>query len=222
MDATQATIESAPASAQEVHAIEPAAALEPAEPSELPGSGDEPANAAGASGEEPADAAGAAKADRRKLEEQLHVLKRKEFELRRALVVADHPELADVIRLLEGRAYALTRAEAKLAQGLTKAEERRRETTEKKLSSLREKRAELDAQIGALESELCSLGAERMQAFEAEQRQALEQLLVALGTHEPALRAAELDAASLVPELAGFLPKVQALAETLVAARAAS
>jgi chromosome segregation ATPase len=211
MDATQATIESAPASAQEVHAlVEPAAALEPAEPSGNPQSGEEPTDAA------------AAKVDRRKLEEQLHVLKRKEFELRRALVIADHPELADVIRVLEGRAYALTRAEAKLAQGLTKAEERRRETTEKKLSSLREKRAELDAQIGALESELRSLGAERMQVFEAEQRQALEQLLVALGTHEPALRAAELDAASLVPELAGFLPKIQALAETLVAARDAS
>ncbi len=163
--------------------------------------------------------AGAAKLDRKRLEEQLEVLKRKELELRRALVIADHPALADGIRVIEGRAYALGRIEAKLAQGLSKTEERRRETIEKKLASLRDKRDELEAQMTTLEEELRGLGAERLQVFEAERREALEQLLVALGTHEPALREAGIDACSLVPEIERWLPQVEALAESLVATR---
>ena len=88
------------------------------------------------SGGEPSEPASVAKPDRRKLEEQLESLKRKEFELRRALTIADHPVLADAIRELEGRAYAVARAEGKLAQGLSKAEERRRDTLEKKLGTI--------------------------------------------------------------------------------------
>lgn len=178
----------------------------------------EPATAASG---EPSEPASVAKPDRRKLEEQLETLKRKEFELRRALTIADHPALTDAIRELEGRAYAITRAEAKLAQGLSKAEERRRDTLEKKLGSLREKRAELDTQIGELETELQALGAERGALFAAERRDALEQLLVVLGTHEPAFRGAGLDATSLVPEIARFLPEIESLAQRLVAAREA-
>jgi hypothetical protein len=162
------------------------------------------------------------KLERRRLEEQLEALKRKELELRRALVIADHPALAEGIRVLEGRTYALGRIEAKLAEGMSKSEARRSETIEKKLSSLREKRAELDTQIAGLELELRGLGAERLEAFAAERHQALEQLLVALGKHEPALREAGIDAASLVPEIARWAPEVQALAESLVAARDAT
>jgi hypothetical protein len=156
---------------------------------------------------------------RKRLEEQLEALKRKETELRRALVIADHPELADAIRALQGRAYAIGRVETKLAQGLSKAEERRRETLDKKLGALRIKRDELDTQIGALEAELSALGAERTAAFELERKQALEQLLIALGTHEPSLRAAGIDASALVPELNQWLPEIEALAERLVAER---
>lgn len=156
---------------------------------------------------------------RKRLEEQLEALKRKESELRRALVIADHPELGDAIRVLQGRAYAIGRVETKLAQGLSKSEERRRETLDKKLGLLRGKRSELDAQIGALEAELTALGAERTAAFEQERKEALELLLIALGTHEPALRAAGIDASTLVPELTQWLPEIEGLAEQLVSAR---
>lgn len=156
---------------------------------------------------------------RKRLEEQLEALKRKETELRRALVIADHPELADAIRALQGRAYAIGRVEAKLAQGLSKAEERRRETLDKKLAALSAKRDELNTQIGALETELHALGAERTAAIELERKQALEQLLIALGTHEPSLSAAGIDASTLVPELNQWLPEIEGLAERLVAER---
>jgi len=166
-----------------------------------------------------ADAGSEERPSRKRLEEQLEALKRKETELRRALVIADHPELADAIRALQGRAYAIGRVETKLAQGLSKSEERRRETLDKKLGALRAKREELDTQIGALESELHALGQERTAAFELERKQALEQLLIALGTHEPTLRAAGIDASTLVPELNQWLPEIEGLAERLVAER---
>jgi len=236
MDATEATIESAPPGTQAVHALHEVPSHDAAEASDreprAPRYEEAPPEAGAEAGKAQAPQAQAAQADaapieadlvgkpdRRKLEEQLEALKRKEFELRRALSIADHPDLADAIRALEGRAYAIQRAETKLAQGLSKSEERRRETIEKKLASLREKRAELDAQIGALELEQQALGAERAQAFEAERRHALEQLLVTLGTHEPAFRAAGLEATELVPELTRYLPEIQVLAESLVAAR---
>ncbi|MDB4976676.1 MAG: hypothetical protein JWN48_5017 [Myxococcaceae bacterium] len=165
------------------------------------------------------EASEAERPTRRKLEEQLEALKRKEVELRRALVMADHPELADSIRILQGRAYALERVEAKLALGLSKAELRRRETLQKKLSSLHEKRTELDLQISEVTAELDGLGVERQQGFEAERRQALEELLVALSTHDPALHAAGIEATELVPEIGRWLPEVETLAESLVSKR---
>jgi hypothetical protein len=168
-----------------------------------------------------ADAAsnGEERPTRKRLEEQLEALKRKESELRRALVIADHPELGDAIRVLQGRAYAIGRIEAKLMQGLSKSEERRRDTLDKKLGSLRAKRAELDTQIGALESELHALGAERTAAFELERKDALQELLIALGTHEPALREAGIEASSLVPELTQWMPEIEALAQRLSSER---
>src|SRR6187402_2004414 len=78
---------------------------------------DEPAD-------EPAGKTAPAESDRKRLAEQLHALKRKEFELRRALAAAEHPELAESIRLIEGRAFAVSRVEAKLAEGFSKAEAR--------------------------------------------------------------------------------------------------
>jgi len=158
-----------------------------------------------------------ARPDRRRIEEQLEALKRKESELRRALAVADHPEIADAVRLLEGRAYAVASVEAKMAQGLSKSEERRLETLQKKLASLREKRAELDGQIAQLEAEAAELGEERTRAFEAERGEALQNLMTTLSTHEDALRNAGLDAAQLVPDIARLMPEIVTLAERLVA-----
>lgn len=188
-----------------------------AEPSEV--------RASEASPEVDSDAATAAAAtpapsDRKRISEQLDALKRKEFELRRALVAADHPDLADAIRVIEGRAFNVSRAEAKLAQGFSKTEARRREVLEKKLASLRAKRAELDAQIGTLESELGGLGADRLATFQTERQQALQELLIALATHEAALKAAGVAPAQLVPEIEGWLPELESLASDLSAARA--
>src|SRR4051812_32573929 len=108
------------------------------------------------------------RAERRRLEEQLNALKRREAELRRALAIADHPELADAVRALDGATYAVTRIEAKMAQGLSKSEEKRRETVEKKLAQAEEKRAELDSQIAEFRAELNTLGEERVRTFESE------------------------------------------------------
>jgi hypothetical protein len=149
---------------------------------------------------------------KRKLEEQLEALKRKEIELRRALVVADHPELAEAIRLLQGRTYALERSHEKLTLGLTKVELRRGETLQKKRAGLAEKRAELDAQIAELDAELLGLGVERQQGFEAAHRQALEELLIALGAHLGQVQAAGLEVTDLVPELKRWLPEIEQLA----------
>jgi len=199
------------ASAEGYEAIEPGDPSQPGgDASETPGDGELLMGADASSEERPS---------RKRLEEQLEALKRKETELRRALVIADHPELADAIRALQGRAYAIGRVETKLALGLSKSEERRRETLDKKLGALRTKREELDTQIGALEGELNALGQERTAAFEVERKQALEQLLIALGTHEPTLRAAGIDASTLVPELNQWLPEIEGLAERLVAER---
>lgn len=168
---------------------------------------------------DPADASGrGTPTDRKRLAEQLDALKRKESELRRALVVADHPELGDAVRALQGGAYAVTRAEEQLAQGLSKSEARRRETLDKKLSSLREKRAELDSQISTLEQEYGTLGTDRLATFQAERRQALEQLLIALGLHEPALAAVGVESSSLIPELSRWLPEIETIARELTAA----
>lgn len=151
--------------------------------------------------------------DRKKLEEQLEALKKKEAELRRALLMADHPALTEAIRAIQGRTYAIGRVEAKLAQGPSKSEARRRDTLNKKVSSLREKRAEIDEQLTQLETELAGLGADRTQLYEAERREAIEQLFVALGTHDAAFREVGLEPTAAVPEIVRFLPEIEALAE---------
>jgi hypothetical protein len=155
--------------------------------------------------------------ERKRLAEQLDALKRKEFELRRALAAADHPEAAEAIRLIEGSAFSVARAEAKLAQGFSKSEARRREVIEKKLGALREKRAELDTQVATLEVELSGLGADRLATFESERQAALQQLMIVIATHDAALRAAKLDPSRLVPEIEGWLPELEALAKQVSA-----
>jgi hypothetical protein len=198
----------------------PVALEQPHRPTEIASSAD-----AEESASDVADAAGDSDEatpynDRKRIEEQLDALKRKEIELRRALVVTDHPELAEAIRTLGSRALAVSRAEAKLAQGLSKTEVRKREGIEKKLGSLRAKREELEGQIKALEVELGGLGSERLATFEAERREAMQQLMLTLGEHEEQLRAAGLDASALVPEISGWMPELATIAKALVAARA--
>ena len=150
--------------------------------------------------------------DRKRLKEQLDALKRKEAELRRALAVTDHPELADAIRSLEASVYCVTRAETKLSQGFSKGEARRREVIEKKLTTLREKRSELDTQISAFEAELVGLGTNRLAEFESERKSALKDLMVALATHDATLSAAGYEAQALVPEIATWMPELEAVA----------
>jgi chromosome segregation ATPase len=155
--------------------------------------------------------------ERKRLEKQLDALKRKESELRRALLLSEKPELAEAIRTIQGHAYSVQRAEEKASHGLSKAEVRRRDAIGKKLSSLNDKRAELDRQIEALETEQRSLGSEELAASANERRQALQQLMVALTTHNAALQAAGVDPQDVVPELARLLPEVEAFAHSVSA-----
>ena len=157
--------------------------------------------------------------DKKRLEEQLDALKRKELELRRAIAIADHPELADAIRLLDGRAYALMRVEAKIAQGLSKSEERRKDKLEKKLEVLRAKSAELNTELSALTAEHASLVQARTDELESERRAALHELVATLGEHAAALKAAGLDAGELVPDIGQRMAQIRAAAEELVDAR---
>lgn len=180
-----------------------------------------PAETAVANEAREASEAAPAVSNRKRIEEQLEALKRREAELRRELAVADHPELEEAIRSLEGHAYAVARVEAKIAQGFSKSEERRRESLEKKLSALREKRAELDTQIQEVEAELATL-TDRARLFEGERLKALEQLMATLSTHDAALTAAGLEATQLVPEIARWLPEIKDLAEKLASSRTAS
>ena len=160
-----------------------------------------------------ADAGG----ERERIAEQIATLKRREAELRRALAIVDHPDLADPIRQLEGRAFAVAQAESKMAQARSKAEERRLGTLQKKLRSVQEKRAKLDTQIAALEEEISTLGEARMRAFEEERQAALQDLLVVVSQHRAELSDVGLDLEVLVPELRSWMPEVEALAERLVA-----
>jgi chromosome segregation ATPase len=155
--------------------------------------------------------------ERKRIEEQILTLRRREAVLRRELAITDHPELADAIRLLEGKAFAVTRVEERMAQGLSKSEERRLGTLEKKLAGLYEKRAELEAQIQELEAETRSLGADRTRAFEVEREEALRELVAILGRHGPELSRASLEATALVPEIARWLPELESLAQAMVA-----
>jgi hypothetical protein len=158
-----------------------------------------------------AEAAPAEPVGRDRIQQQLEQLKQREAELRRELAMADHPELADAIRSIEGRAYGVSRVEAKMAEGLSKAEQRRKETLEKKLAGAVEKRAEIDAQIAALELELLPLGEARHSAFAKDRAEALAVLVALLRTHEAALAQASLDITTLVPALTSWQTEIAAL-----------
>jgi hypothetical protein len=149
--------------------------------------------------------------ERERIQSQLEQLKQRESELRRELAIAEHPDLADAIRQIEGRAYGVRRVEAKIAQGLSKSEQRKKETLEKKLATALERRAEMDAQITALEAELLPLGQGRVTAFETERVEALLRLAALLEEHEAKVAAANLDLTSLVPSLAGWSDDLAAL-----------
>jgi hypothetical protein len=90
----------------------------------------------------------------------------------------------------------------------------------KKLSALREKRAELDTQITVLEAEAQELGSARLSDFQRERQEALQSLMLALATHDPALDAAGLDVRSLLPELSGLMPELEVIARSVSENRA--
>ncbi|HET8932039.1 MAG TPA: hypothetical protein VFN67_01305 [Polyangiales bacterium] len=194
------------------------AAKEPEPPAALVEASEAEAPEAASSESEPSTEEESPKNDRKRLAEQLDAIRKKEAELLRALAITDHPDLADAIRTIEARVYCVARADAKLAQGLSKSEARRQEVLSKKLSALKEKRTEIDTQITALEAESQELGAARLTDFQRERQEALQSLMVALATHDPALDAAGLDVRSLLPELSGLLPELEAIARTVAEA----
>jgi hypothetical protein len=160
--------------------------------------------------------------ERQRIEEQLALLEQKKRELSKALVLADHPALQGPIRMIEGRLYAVSRAETQMAAGLSKAEEKRKESLAKKRETLALKKAELEAklaeaaeQILAIDKDLLALGDERRDAFEAERTSALEALVVVLSEHNAAFDAVKVDPAAIVEGLAQRMGEVQATAERL-------
>ena len=151
---------------------------------------------------------------REKIEAQLRDLQRKEAELRRALAVADHPDLGDAIREVEGRAFGVTRAEQKLADPLSKSESKRRDTLEAKLAKAKTKRDDIELEIMRLEEELAPLGEARLAMLREAREEALLKLLAAMNRHADAFAAADLDEVALVPDLARWLPELRALADS--------
>lgn len=160
--------------------------------------------------------------ERRRLEAELAAIEKKREELAKALIVNAHPELADPIRILTGRLYAVTRVEERMGEPLTKAETRKVESLGKKRESLIAKRAELDAkraeietEISTVDHELAMLGDERTKGFARERVEALEQLVVTLAQLGPAFDAAGVDPVRLVDGLAARMPEVTTAAEEL-------
>ncbi|HVY46627.1 MAG TPA: hypothetical protein VHB21_12150 [Minicystis sp.] len=154
--------------------------------------------------EPPGDAEAAALADKRRIQEQLDALKRREAELRRELAIADHPELRGSLRAIERAAVLVSAADAKIAAGPSKSDARRRDALEKQLAAAHAKRAEVDAKIAEIEAELRDVVGSREAALAEERRAALTGLAATLVEHGPKLAAAGLDLPMLLPGLAGW------------------
>jgi len=157
--------------------------------------------------------AAAAHEERQRIERQLRQLKRKEAELRRALIVADHPQLSQPILEVDGRVYAVQQAADRLDSPLTKSEAKKQERLGKKLASLQTKRAALDASIAELETELAQLGEERLASLTADRDAALQKLFVVMGQHAATFDAAGIQVGAVVPDLERWLPAIRAMAE---------
>jgi len=176
-------------------------------------------DAEGAASASPLDDAAA---ERRRLEAELAAIERRREEVARALVVNAHPELADPIRVLTGRLYAVARVEERMREPLSKGEVRKVESLGKKRESLHLRRAELDAkraeveaEIATVDHELAQLGELRTKGFERDRGAALEQLVVSLVQLGPTFDAAGVDPVSLVDGLAVRMSDVKATAEAL-------
>ncbi len=163
-----------------------------------------------------------ATSERRRLEAELAAIEKKREELARALIVNAHPELADPIRVLTGRLYAVARVEERMREPLSKGETRKLESLGKKRESLLAKRAELDAkraevesEIGTVDHELSLLGDERTKGFGRERDEALEQLVVSLAQLGPVFDGAGVDPVRVVDGLEARMPEVKLAAEEL-------
>jgi hypothetical protein len=199
-------------------AVTPSTIEPPAETA--PSMGDEPVHdAEAAASASPLDDAAA---ERRRLEAELAAIERRREEVARALIVNAHPELADPIRVLTGRLYAVARVEERMREPLSKGEVRKLESLGTKRESLHLRRAELDAkraeveaEIATVDHELAQLGELRTKGFERDRGAALEQLVVSLVQLGPTFDAAGVDPANLVDGLAVRMSDVKATAEAL-------
>lgn len=154
--------------------------------------------------------------ERERIVRQLEQLERKQAELRRALIVADHPTLAGPIREVDGRVYGVQLASDRLDAPLSKSEQKKLERLAKKIDTLRAKRDELDRSIAELEKEHAELGDERTATLEAQRQEALNNLLTTMAEHAPAFDEAGLQISELIPELERWLPTLRAMAEEKV------
>ena len=160
--------------------------------------------------------------ERQRIEEQLALLEQKKRELSKALVLADHPALQGPLRTIEGKLYAVSRVETQMAAGLSKSEEKRKESLAKKREMLALKKADLAAKLAEIEDQilvidkdLLALGDDRRDAFEAERTSALEALVMVLSQHGRVFDTAKVDPASIVEGLAARMGEVQETAERL-------
>lgn len=151
--------------------------------------------------------------DRDRIVRQLEQLKRREAELRRALIVADHPALDAPIREVDGRVYGVHMASERLDAPLTKGEQKKIERIEKKLETAKAKRAELDLAIEELGGELRALREDRRATLEGQRDEALSNLLTTLAEHAPTFEAVGMQISEVIPELEPLLPKLREMAE---------
>ncbi|HEY4120749.1 MAG TPA: hypothetical protein VGM56_22945 [Byssovorax sp.] len=166
-------------------------------------------------------------ADKKRIHDQLEALKRRESELRRELAIADHPALRGALRTIERGAAGVAAVDARIAEGLSKAEERKREVLDKrheaavarrdevktKIEELGAKLGELEAKVVELDAERAALGEVRTTALELERRSALTVLAAALVEHGPAIAAVGLDLPALVPALDGYRADILSLTD---------
>jgi hypothetical protein len=130
------------------------------------------------------------------------------------------PPIPPVVERDAGVAAATQAAEPEAASGSTDLAALGGESPEAPEAALspeaiaQNERKRLAEQLDALKRKEFELRrADRLATFERERQSALEQLMIAMATHDAALNAAGLEPSNLVPEIAGWLPDLEALAK---------
>jgi len=153
--------------------------------------------------------------DRQRLEQELRAVRRKELELMRAIVVADHPQLGEALTVLETHMQRVVSAQQQLAEGLSESDRRRHAELTELMNGLKQQRADLNLEIEAHECELRALGEERSQRLQFAEREALHALATAHQEHERSLLSAGANLEVLLPGLLALLATAQADDERL-------